>query len=68
MPSENGAETEESEEYLGRRFLSTYDPDLQNYLMETLEVIMTDSVHKLVSFGTEDFKGSLLVQVIYTRK
>ena len=31
-------------------------------------MIVTDSVHKLVSFGIEDFKGSLLVQVIYTAK
>lgn len=33
MLSENGAKTEESEEYLGRRFFSTYYPDLQNYLI-----------------------------------
>lgn len=32
MLSENGAQTEESEEYLGR-FLSTYYPDLQYYLI-----------------------------------
>ena len=33
MLYENGAEAEKSEEYLGRRFLSTYYPDLQNYLI-----------------------------------